>query len=493
MSGWPAHPVLYELDTWCWLEDLGRVHGRPVTLATVPEEAWAAIAGLGFDAVWLMGVWERSPAGRAISLQDPGLLEAFRRALPDFAPEDDVGSPYCVRRYEVDSRLGGPEGLAAARAALRRRGLRLILDFVPNHVALDHPWVTDHPERFVQGGAADAGGDPASFVAIGGRTFALGRDPHFPAWPEVLQLNAFEPGLRAAMVATLIEIAGQCDGVRCDMAMLMLNEVFQRTWGARAGARPAADFWAVVIPAVRARAPGFLFLAEVYWDLEWTLQQQGFDGCYDKTLYDRLEQGGAEPVRQHLLAEDAYQRRLVRFIENHDEPRAALAFPGAWGRAAAVALLTLPGFRLLHEGQLEGRRVRTPVFLARRAAEPPDHGLEAFYRRLLQATRGPLFRDGDWRLCERGGWSGGEGCLALLTWCWTRGDERALVVVNFGEAKARGRVRWPWTVAGTGEVLLEDVLSGERFERNGGELREQGLYVELPPWGYHLLRPSSRG
>ena len=198
MKAWPGHPVIYEINTWVWLEELERKHGRPVSLGSVPQEEWEAVAACGADAVWFMGVWERSPAGIAISLENRGLLDDFSRALPDFAPQDNVGSPYCVRRYVVDQRLGGPDGLATARAALAKRGMRLILDFVPNHVAPDHPWADEHPEYFVRGDAQDAKTDPASFMEVGGAVFACGRDPFFPAWPDVLQLNAFDPGLRQA-------------------------------------------------------------------------------------------------------------------------------------------------------------------------------------------------------------------------------------------------------------------------------------------------------
>ena len=272
-------------------------------LAAVPEQEWDAIASQGFDAIWFMGVWERSPAGIDVSMRNQGLLADFRRALPDFSPEDNVGSPYCVRRYVVDEHLGGPKGLATARRLLRQRGLRLILDFVPNHVAPDHPWVSDHPEYFVQGSADDARNDPASFIEVAGKVFACGRDPYFPAWPDVLQLNAFQPGLRQAVIETISEIAGQCDGIRCDMAMLVLNDIFERTWGGRAGSKPVNDYWTTVIPAIKGRHPEFRFIAEAYWDLEWELQQQGFDFCYDKKLYDRMEHGAAENVRLHLLAD----------------------------------------------------------------------------------------------------------------------------------------------------------------------------------------------
>ena len=90
--------------------ELSRKYKKPVTLATVPQEEWDSIAALGFDAVWLMGVWERSPAGIRIAMQHPGLQADFRRALPDFSEKDNVGSPYCVRRYLVDENLGGPRG-----------------------------------------------------------------------------------------------------------------------------------------------------------------------------------------------------------------------------------------------------------------------------------------------------------------------------------------------------------------------------------------------
>jgi len=435
-----------------------------------------------------MGVWERSPAGIGISMQKPGLLEDFRRALPDFAAQDNVGSPYCVRSYVVDGHLGGPAGLAAAREALARRGVRLILDFVPNHVAPDHRWVLEHPEYFIRGDKQDRERDPESFFEAGGNVFACGRDPYFPAWSDVLQLNAFEPGLRQAVVDTVSNIAEQCDGVRCDMAMLMLNTIFERTWGARAGAKPDSDYWTTVIPAVKAKYGAFRFIAEAYWDLEWELQQQGFDHCYDKKLYDRMEHGDAENVRLHLLADSAYQEGMVRFIENHDEPRAAATFADGKGRAAAVAMLTLTGAKLLHEGQFEGRKVRLPVFLGRHPAEPVDQDLAAFYGRLLQETRRDVFRNGSWRLCERSGWADNPSYLNILAWCWAKDDERYLVVINFRQEAAQARVQVPWDELRKKTWRLGDVMSGESFDRSGDEMREAGLYVDLGPWQCHLFR-----
>jgi glycosidase len=490
VTTWPRFPVVYEINTWVWLSELSRRYGKNLTLASVPAAEWDAIGAHGFDAVWLMGVWERSPAGIAIANQNKALLDDFRRALPDFRAEDNVGSPYCVRRYTVDQHLGGPEGLATARRELSKRGMNLVLDFVPNHVAPDHPFVGEPPEFFIQGSAEDLRSDPSSYREVRGKIYACGRDPYFPAWPDVLQLNAFDPGLRQTVIEIMSNIAQQCDGVRCDMAMLFLNSIFERTWGGRAGPRPATEYWVDVISATKKKHPNFLFIAEAYWDLEWELQQLGFDFCYDKKLYDRLEHSSAESIRLHLCADLRYQGKLLRFIENHDEPRAAATFSHAKQRAAALATATLPGTRLFHEGQFDGRKVRVPVFLARRPTESPDPELHTFYQKLLEVVHRSAFHDGEWHLCNRTGWPDNASFLNLVAWSWVKDDERYLIVVNLSDGPAQARVQVPWAEAGGANWDLIDALSGAAFERRGGEMVSPGLYVDLGPWNYHLFRGS---
>ena len=487
-QGWRTYPALYEINSWTWLSELSEKYGKTVTLASVPPVEYDGIAANSFDAVWLMGVWERSPMGIAIANRNANLLGDFRSALTDFRPVDNVGSPYCVRRYLVDEHLGGTEGLAAARSEFARRGMSLMLDFVPNHVAADHPWVAEHPEYFIRCDAESLKHDPPCHVRVGATAFACGRDPYFPAWPDVLQLNAFDPGLRRAVIDTIAGVTEQCDGIRCDMAMLLLNSVFERTWGARPGPRPASEYWAEVISAVKNAHPGFIFVAEAYWNMEWELQQLGFDFCYDKKLYDRLEHSDAESVRLHLCADLAYQGKLLRFIENHDEPRAAATFPPEKQRAVALAAATLPGIRLFHDGQFEGRKVRLPVFLGRRPPEAADRELQAFYKKLLKVLSRPAFHDGRWSLCDRTGWPDNPSFQNLVAWNWLGVDERYLIVVNLspGPAQARVQVRWPDTGGGRWELV--DELSGATYERDGDEMALRGLYVELGPWNFHLLQ-----
>jgi hypothetical protein len=480
-------PTVYEINTAVWLERLGQARGRRLTLGEVPEAVWDGLAALPVDSVWLMGVWERSPEGLRIALGNPEIHAGNHAALPDLRPEDVIGSPYCVRDYVVDARFGGPEGLAAARAELASRGLALILDYVPNHVAPDHPWLGERPECFVRGSEEDLNRDPAGFMRTEGGIVARGRDPYFPPWPDVVQLNAYSPALRDAVSELLISLGEQCDGLRCDMAMLMTNEVFGRTWGERVGPAPQDDYWPTVIGRVKQAHPDLLLIAEAYWDMEWTLQQQGFDLCYDKRLYDRLVHDPPEAVRGHLQADGRYQEGLIRFIENHDEPRAATTFAPAQARAAAVVFSTLPGARLFHDGQLEGRHTRIPVFLGRGPEEPADEDLHDFYSRLLHAVSDSDLREGDWRLCECTGWPDNDSHGRLVSWCWSGPRGRHLVVVNLSDAPAQARVHAPWDGLAGRTWTVTDELAGATFERDGDEVAREGLYVALDAWASHFL------
>ena len=179
----------------------------------------------------------------------------------------------------------------------------------------------------------------------------------------------------------------------------------------------------------------------------------------------------------------------MRFLENHDEPRIASKVPRAVEQAEAVAIATLPGATLWHEGQFEGRTVRPPVFLARRPVEVPDQALAAWYRRMIAAVGADRVRTGDWRLLEVTGWADNASCEALLAWSWAGADgvPPHLVVVNLSAGAAQGRVAVPWPDLGGRRVHLRDALSGAEFDREGDELAGPGLYVALEAWQHHVL------
>jgi glycosidase len=487
------YPSLYQINTRVWLTALSRTLGRPATLDDIPDAELDRVAELGFDWVWLLSVWQTGPAARQVSRTHAEWRREFAETLPDLTDDDIGGSGFAITGYTVHETLGGDAALARLRKRLRGRGLRLMLDFVPNHTALDHPWTVAHPEFYVAGSELKLARAPRNYVWVkragGDLLLAHGRDPHFPGWPDTLQLNYGNPAVQDAMIGELVRIASQCDGVRCDMAMLVLPEIFQRTWGIR-----AQPFWPRATQLVRERAPGFRFMAEVYWDLEWTLQQQGFDWTYDKRLYDRLRGGDARPVRDHFRAGLDYQARLARFLENHDEPRAAATFPQDVHEAAAVLTFLSPGLRLFHQGQLEGHAKRISPHLSRGPDEPVDGEVRAFYGRLLAVVRHPVVRDGQWQLLEATpAWEGNWTWECFLAFAWAgREGQRLLVVVNYAPNHSQCYLRVPFPDLAGRLWTLDDLIGDDVYERDGDALADEGVYLDLCPWQYHVfaLRPS---
>jgi hypothetical protein len=217
--------------------------------------------------------------------------------------------------------------------------------------------------------------------------------------------------------------------------------------------------------------------------------QQGFDYCYDKKLYDRLLAQDAAAVRSHLWADLAYQDKLARFLENHDEPRAAHDFPPPVHQAAAIITYLTPGLRFFHEGQFEGRRVKVSMHLGRRPEEAVDPALQEFYQQLLGWLKRPEVREGRWQLLEaRQAWEGNPTWDRFLTFVWEGGPEqRLLIAVNYGATQGQCYVSLPWDDLRGRKVILQELVSGTGYEREGDNLLNRGLYLDLPAWGFHLV------
>jgi hypothetical protein len=484
----PRYPSLFQINTRIRLSELSVILDRPATLDDITDAELDQLTHDGFDLVWFLGVWQTGETARRISTSNPEWIDEYHRILPDFHENDVSGSCFAVSDYHVHTDFGGDDALAHLRERLHQRGLRLVLDFVPNHVAPDHHWVNEHPDFFVEGTEERLTAEPQNYrrinTASGSRILAYGRDPYFAGWSDTLQLNYGNRRLQEAMLGELQRIADQCDGVRCDMAMLVLPEIFERTWGIT-----ASPFWPQATASIRTEFPSFLFLAEVYWDLEWTLQQQGFDYTYDKRLYDRLVHGQARPVRDHLLAGLDFQDHLARFLENHDEPRAAATFPLDIHQAAAVITFFSPGLRFFHQGQREGKRVRIPVHLRRGPVETLDPSISSFYDRIIACLQDPPFRDGYWQLLDaHPAWNGNGSNEDFLAFTWSGpGDLRRLVVVNYSVHQSQCYLVMPWDDLAGRIWRFHDLLGMAVYDRNGDDLAILGLYLDVPSWGYHVF------
>lgn len=484
----PRYPSLYQVNTRVMLTELSRSLGRPATLDDIPDTELDRLAGMGFDWIWFLSVWQTGLAAQRISRTNHPWRREFEETLPDLREEDIAGSGFAISGYTVHRNLGGDAGLARLRARLRQRGLRLMLDFVPNHMAPDHPWTDEHPDYFVNGSEDDLARSPKNYCWVktknGSLLLAYGRDPYFDGWPDTLQLNYGNPELQQSMIGELGRIASQCDGVRCDMAMLVLPDVFERTWGIRSD-----PFWPKATESVRRKHPDFVFMAEVYWDMEGTLQQQGFDYTYDKRLYDRLREHHARPVREHLCAGMDFQDKLARFLENHDEPRAAATFATAVHAAAAVLTYFSPGLRFFHQGQFEGRRTRISPHLVRGPNELVDGQLAPFYARLLPVLHQPMLRDGRWSLLECVPvWHDNGTSDNFIAFRWERNPHEWLcVVVNYAPQQSQCFVRMHFPELAGRTVRFQDLLGPDYYDRPGDDLQSRGLFVDIPAWGYHVF------
>ena len=391
---------IYEINT--------RVHCSSFDQITALE--LAGLAELGFDAVWMMGVWRISDGATKISR---------------ITSEDYEGSPYAVPTYELSRELGGRRHFSQLVKRAHDAGLSVIVDFVSNHMALDSPWITQRPDLFVRSDtSARKQSTSEFFLHRSGEVFAFGRDPYFPPWNDTAQLDYANEALRTRMVEVLKQISRYADGVRCDMAMLVLKDSFRRLWyplitDSSYDQRMPEEFWDQAIKAVKAVNPNFKFIAEAYWDKEDSLRSLGFDLCYEKKLYDGLVAHDLGRVLERLRRDSAALHGSLYFTENHDEPRAASVFGTADNLAAAALILSIPGSVLMHEGQMDGKHERLPVQRIKPLTEEPqDVAMHESYVQLLKITDDDVFKKGDFELFEPGVY----GALGFI-----RKDERRVI------------------------------------------------------------------
>ncbi len=479
------YPSLYQINTRVYLKWLSGKIGHAATFDDIPDSVLDEWRSFGFDWIWMLGVWQTGDIGRDVSRTNPEWRREFEHTLSDLTEDDIQGSPFAIQDYRVHEAIGGNASLARLRRRLNDRGMKLMLDFVPNHVAQDHAWVAKHPEWLIQGDERLLCEQPKNYfrtsVENESRVFAFGRDPYFDGWPDTFQLNYANAELQQAMQQELLRVADCCDGVRCDMAMLLIPEVFYQTWQ-----RFSRPFWPDAIASVRAEHPDFTFMAEVYWDLEWELQQQGFDFAYDKRLYDRLRVDSAREVRAHLTAGLDFQSKLARFLENHDEPRAAETFPEAKHFAAAAITFLSPGLRFFHQGQFEGNRARISPHLVRGPMQPINQSIESFYRSLLSFLgEHQELRTGDWSLVDFSeAWPGNWTNIDFVGYRWkskSSGTE-ILVIVNYSDHQSQAIA----TVEECGEMKFFNATNGSFANHEGIDLSSREVRFDFPAWGIRI-------
>ncbi len=480
------NPKLYEINTRVWIKQFG----EGVTLSQIPFSVFEDMAVKGINIIWLLGVWKTCEGLIDKCCFSVDLVSAYTRSLKDWRREDIIGSPFSIDSYQINPALGTTEELIELRRKLNAIGIKLFLDFEPNHFGAESVLIKSNPEIFLQGDKEMLKNDPFTFFEAGPdsrRIFAHGRDPLFPAWTDTVQVNYYSNQARDFMTNTLLQIAEVCDGVRCDMAMLQLNNIFQNTWlgvlNKTKFVKPKDEFWLTAIAKVKEKFPDFIFLAEAYWDLEWELQQLGFDFTYDKKLTDRLGSQDVYSIKAHLEAEISYQIKSARFLENHDEPRAITKFGKRRAYAAAVLMSTVPGMKLYFDGQFEGKKTKIPVQLGREPEEKISSSIQEHYNKILKITKDDIFIKGQWRLLDTIPVSENNSTYEnMFAWEWKLDNDLRIIVINYSEETSQCRIKFDPSTSEK-EILLIDQLNGADYRRSVGEINSLGLFVELK--GYH--------
>lgn len=483
------NPFLYEINTRVWIKRF--YQDEKITIDQVPLNYWREFKQNGFDYIWLMGVWQTNQNTIEKYCFEEGLVNEYKSALHDFKHEDVIGSPFSIEDYKVNPELGGEESLKLLKQKLNALGLKLIIDFIPNHFSAESELVKTNPELFLQGTEEQLNADPDTFFQVGDKIFAHGKDPFFPAWKDTIQVNYFSEEARQKMIDYLMHVSQYCDGVRCDMAMLVDNPVFRKTWSETKRRKdysiPETEFWEDAINKLKSQRNDFTFIAEVYWDREYELQQLGFDFTYDKTFTERLIAGDVDEIKAHLWADDGFQRQSVRFLENHDEPRITDRVNEEKAKAAAVALTTVQGMKLIHDGQCEGKRIKLPAQLGREPHEAPNKELRSFYEKLYSITSRNIFKRGRWEPIDPDeAWDDNTTNENMLVWLWSYDDERILVIINYSDEPSQCNLKID-TKDFLEDFPLKDLLNDVEYMRSAREIHNIGLYVELQPYQSHIF------
>jgi glycosidase len=484
---------IYEINARVWIKKFSKGQSG-FAITDVPGSYWDYLKGLGFNAVWLMGIWKTNPDTIEKYCFTEPLKNNYSKALKNWKKEDIVGSPYSIDVYEISSIFGSEKHICALREILNSKGMKLFLDFVPNHFNAESRYVYEMPEMFLQADKEIYDADIYTFYKpdkYADKHFAHGRDPFFPAWQDTIQVNFYNPAARKSLTDILKRAAELCDGVRCDMAMLPLNNVFSNTWSGVINKmnirRLPTEFWKEAISDVRKEHPEFMFIAEAYWDLEWDLQQLGFDYTYDKKLLDHLRDENITGIKLHLSAEKEYRDKSLRFIENHDEERALKEFGKNRSLAAAAVISSIPGGKLYHDGQFEGARIKLPVQLGRAPEETLVECVKDYYGRILEITKTDIFNKGEWQIKNPiQAWANNFSFRNFLAWEWQYKDEKRLVVINYADTTSQCRI-----IIEPGDygenILFKDILNVAEYLRSAEEVCTTGLYIELKNFQTHIF------
>lgn len=431
--------------------------------------------------LWAMGIWQKSPYSVAIARTHEGLKKDYKKIIPNYKEEDIIGSPYAIYDYIPEPDICESwEKLKEFKETLNQHGIGLILDYVPNHMARDTPWINKYPEAFL---SIDLKAPPNSnyFLHPSGIVFAHGKDPHFDGWTDTVQFDFSHTETFDLQISFLERILPYCDGLRCDMAMLPLPEIFEWTHG-----KKGLDFfWEEFITKAKSKKKDFLFIAEVYWNLESKLQYKGFDFTYEKDLYDFLVQKNSPAIIHYL--QNKQEKKSLHFLENHDENRmASVFFLESIPFFSLIA--NLEGGLLIHEGQTLGYKKKIPVQLGTYPSDEEDSIIQSYFQRIIPRLIKRKNQKLTWIDSQAICYEGKDKFCFVRIFLFEDGN-REIFIFNPNPYPLSGRI--PLNPKEINKIFqysgpsFLDLTSGINYGQNLDEIKKEGIYFYLEAWRAH--------
>ena len=475
------HPILYEISTRPWLYELSKKYQKPITkLRDIPLEEFDNLKENGIDIIWMMGMWKLGKYGLEFDLK----LD-YSKVFPNWKKEDVIGSPYAVVKYVCNPEIGTNEDLIWLREQINSRDMKLMLDFVPNHSAIDAPAAKLNPQLYIRAPAGKK--NPNRYTDSG---FAFGSYPFHPPWKDVIQFNYWEKETRNMMKNNLMTVLSYADGVRCDVASLLLNDIIEIAWKEELDYwgyhRPSTEFWEYAFAEVKSKYPNAILLAEVYGDKEIeALYKLGFHYCYNKDLLIRL-MGSTLELKKYLKNKTENNwGHLANFVENHDEDRIVYNMGNVKkAMAAGTIASTVGGMIFINHGQWSGYKNKLEVHLRKGEDEDENNEVKNYYQKLIQIIQDPAFTGSNYYFINDIKGDKKDDFIAYLR---EEGDSHYLVVVNYSNSYGCANVPI-YNMNDNVDVSLYEVFNDEEYIRNGSDIRNKGLIVCLNPWETQIFK-----
>jgi Alpha amylase, catalytic domain len=385
-------------------------------LKDVPVGFWQDLKLKGINQIYLLGVWSVCDFAHNLA----------KKSYITTASQTTVGSCFSIDDYTIDPIIATEQEFLDFKKMINGLEMNLVLDFIPNHFGCSTPLLDSNPEVFLKTTQPDL--DSQFWFDHNGIKFLYGKDPNFGSWHDTVQVDYSNPKTHAFMKQKLEYIATMCDGVRCDMSMLVESEIFQRTWSnlLQRELPPYSSFWQTVIPKIKNLYPNFIFIAEVYWEMEKQMIGSGFDYVYNKSFLDYLIHQDYAKLQANLRYFNV--DHCVYFLENHDENRSASTLEKSKISLCVVLLCFLGGIQFFYDQQWQGQSVRNPIQILESQTTQTNLKIELLYKNLLEYTQQSVFEIGKTKIMD-------TPFADLVAIIWEYKDQKTCVFINFGETK----------------------------------------------------------